>query len=60
MHSMMNSQRYIGELPRWKDASQTVLYYKVAKGNMAILKEEMKTHNSYFSKAVAFESYKVI
>ena len=53
MNSMMNSQRYIGELPRWKDASQSVLYYKVAKGNTAILKEEMKTHNSYFSKAVA-------
>jgi len=49
---MVSSQSYTEQLSRWKDTSPSALYYKVAEGNTAVLKEEMKTHNGYFSKAV--------
>lgn len=40
------------QLPRWKDAASSTLYCKVAEGIKAIVKEETKTQDGYFSKAV--------
>lgn len=60
MYQMVNSQSYTGQLPTQKDAGLSALYYKVAEGNTAVQKGEMKTHNGYFSKAVAIQSDLII